>query len=416
MFSINREYGKKIGLLAEDSSIAKKKLLSRESRYSGLLDVLDFSDGDPSSPDALKTALDGYDAWLCYDCPPKELVEKAEVALSSGIKNLVVTSSFPLEDSESVTMVDTVKEKLKDSPVSFTIIRTEGILDGEEGAVYQMRNLTESIDMTGFDPKITKGDLMRIAGESFLAKAAKNSAIAALGGDEFAMSYLKELREKGKDRREELNHILKTGEFKFWRKYQEKKKAEEEAKDELDFTEEQEKQYAQQKLKKDIEEFQEGWKLAKDTFDEKVERRIKNMCEATWWKLYEEKQVTVNRAVFRQKYGELFRPLAVALQKRFDCSYRMGLFYLAFDVKSREEFEDKTGVVMDWDDEEYDKKFREMTDHEKIMDEIMLFNMEKSDTMWMNVIDTDVVTPEVLEKFDEAGTVEAVEVPIKWLR
>lgn len=404
---------KKIGFLApeESTSVAKKKLLSRESRYSGLLDQLVFENGDPTNPVTLKAYLSEYNALLAYDVAPGDIEKIVDVAIEAGTKNLVLTSAFPAADAAVVAAAEGAQQRATAAGLTLTLLRTAPIADLAEGDPYELRGLTErNVGEDESQLMVSKGDLMRVASESFLVKSAGDRLLAVVGGDadSDALWYLRHLRSKGMDRREELEHIASgaTPKLSEWARFRAEKEA---AQTKLTqgvnqfgkftWTEEDAKLSAQKTMAQDLEMFSEGWRAIKEDFDEEVESRLKTVCEFYWWRLYDQKAVQMNRAAFRQRYAEFFRPLAVALQRRFAASYRLGCLWMCFGATSRAEFEEKTGKVMEWDDEEYDALSRRLEGEDR-EDEIAVFTMQGSETMWASLVNMDLITPEMLEAFD----------------
>jgi len=401
-----------IALLASDTSVAKKKLLSRESRYSGLLDVLSYVDGDAVDCDRIKGELKGFDAFLYFDCAPLNIPLMVDAAITAKLQRLVITSTFDVDDADSMSIVQAATQKLKDASIGYTIIRTDGIIDSEEGKSYQLRNITDKISQTGYDFRIAKGDIMRLAAEALVTPSTQQTTFAALGGSSLSMEYLRQLREKGMDRRQELDHIIATGEYpKFERKEYISKRVETEG--EFWYTPEMKAKDEMKRKSKDLASFQEYWKSTKEDYYFNVMRILHEMCEFYWWKSKEAGTVKVNRAVFRQTYAPVFSPFAQAVQRRYDCGFRIHQLFLTFEVKSRAEFEKKYGVTMEWDDEEYDEKLKNMTDKEAMKEvEIHMF-IQNQENGWKKLVDFSVFTDEVLREFDETGQVPNL--PINWL-
>lgn len=101
VFDILQAQGKweKIVAFSDNMSFAKKRLVSRKSRYSGLLDVLEFDEGDKYDPTIMETKLQGCSAWLCFDCDGSKIENSVEVAKKAGVKSMVITSTVAANDA-----------------------------------------------------------------------------------------------------------------------------------------------------------------------------------------------------------------------------------------------------------------------------------------------------------------------------
>lgn len=111
VFDILQAQGKweKIVAFSENMAFAKKRLISRKSRYSGLLDVLEFQEGDKYDAATMEENLQGCSAWLCFDCQGDKIKDSVEVAKKAGVKNMVISSTVSAEDSTSAGVEDALK-------------------------------------------------------------------------------------------------------------------------------------------------------------------------------------------------------------------------------------------------------------------------------------------------------------------
>lgn len=111
VFDILQAQGKweKIVAFSENMSFAKKRLVSRKSRYSGLLDVLEFDEGDKYDPVTMEEKLQGCSAWLCFDCEGGKVKESVEVATKAGVKTMVITSTVSASEASTVGIEDALK-------------------------------------------------------------------------------------------------------------------------------------------------------------------------------------------------------------------------------------------------------------------------------------------------------------------
>lgn len=113
VFDILQAQGKweKIVAFSESASFAKKRLISRKSRYSGLLDVLEFEEGDKYDAATMEEKLKGISAWLCFDCESSKIKDSVEFAKKAGVKKIVISSTVSAADASSAGVEDSLKVK-----------------------------------------------------------------------------------------------------------------------------------------------------------------------------------------------------------------------------------------------------------------------------------------------------------------
>lgn len=99
----------KIVAFSDSTSFAKKRLVSRKSRYSGLLDVLEFEEGDKYDAAVMEEKLQGCSAWLCFDCVSDKVKDSVEFAKKAGIKTMVISSSISASDVATAGIEDALK-------------------------------------------------------------------------------------------------------------------------------------------------------------------------------------------------------------------------------------------------------------------------------------------------------------------
>lgn len=115
VFDILQAQGKweKIVAFSDSVSFAKKRLISRKSRYSGLLDVLEFEEGDKYDMAVMEEKLAGISAWLCFDCAGDKIKDSVEVAQKAGVKSMVISSSVSAADVASAGVEDALKVRCR---------------------------------------------------------------------------------------------------------------------------------------------------------------------------------------------------------------------------------------------------------------------------------------------------------------
>ena len=89
IFQYLHDFGDFSRVTAFSSSVteAKKMLLSRQARYSGLVDVLDFAEGGDVE---LSAALGGASTWIVVNADSKAVVGQLEAAAAAGVKRAFI--------------------------------------------------------------------------------------------------------------------------------------------------------------------------------------------------------------------------------------------------------------------------------------------------------------------------------------
>lgn len=276
VFDILQAQGKweKIVAFSESVSFAKKRLVSRKSRYSGLLDVLEFEEGDKYDAAIMEEKLKGISAWLCFDCKGDKIKDSVEVAKKAGVKSMVISSTVSASDAASAE----VEDALKDSGLEYTFIRVGEIVEGKEGGSVMVGNTTDDLPTE----QVVRDDIIRLSAEAFMMENATNTAFAFGKGDDIALEYLKELRQNGTDRRTEMSTLISGG-FVEYQAMKEAELAEKNkpppTKEELEaqeklFQEQREEEYAKIREQNAIKRKEDDIKL--------VEKEAKEFLEKEW--------------------------------------------------------------------------------------------------------------------------------------
>eukprot|EP01084_Bolivina_argentea_P128018 226357_1 len=205
---------------AQDAAFAKKRLVSRQSRYSGLSDLLEFEEGDVYNRETMLKKLKGCDSWLCFNCNPAKIKQQAEVAKEVGVKKLVIASVMPAEQAECLPFFDTVYSG--GNTIDVTLMRMGEIVEGEEyGNI-----MIGPMEATCAIEKASRSEAVRAAAECLVIDGSSNIGFSFGGGDEISDEWLKLQRTRGVSRRDELNLLLKGGmvEYRVHRKVEEEYK------------------------------------------------------------------------------------------------------------------------------------------------------------------------------------------------
>lgn len=184
--------------------------MSRNARYSGLLDILKFAQTDAGNSSQLITALEGANAWLAFNVEKEQFVELANTAIEANIPRIIFTTTVT-EEEEQQQFVQTTYGPLlalsKEKGLAMTIIRHGEVVDGDEDYPYQIVNAsTPLVEMS-----VPRGVLGRIATELIRLKDSLNQQCGLSSSGEFAEAYLELLRSSGLTRRQEVFKVYTGG-------------------------------------------------------------------------------------------------------------------------------------------------------------------------------------------------------------
>ncbi|CAM9160270.1 unnamed protein product, partial [Hapterophycus canaliculatus] len=166
----------------------------------------------------------------------------------------------------------------QESGLEYTFIRVGEIVEGKEGGSVMVANTTADLPVE----QVVRDDVIRLSAEAFMMDNATNTAFSFGKGDDIALSYLKELRQNGTDRRTEMSTLISGG----FLQYQAMKEAEEAernkpppSKEELEeqeklFQKEREEEYAAIREQNAIKRKEDDIKL--------VEKEAKEFLEKEW--------------------------------------------------------------------------------------------------------------------------------------
>jgi hypothetical protein len=192
-----------------DPTSGGKKLLSRSSRYSGLLNILttvDLQFGDEMS---LANFLYGCDAWLVLDIPRDRIVPFAKAASSAGVKRTLFTVRLP-EDQISTTALSEFDEAaalFSAAGGQFTGMRHGTIVEGTEDGPYSIVNASTPCSAAA----VKRGVLARVATELLRTEDAYGTTCGLSSAGAFEAAYLSILRSTGLTRQQEVRKVFTGG-------------------------------------------------------------------------------------------------------------------------------------------------------------------------------------------------------------
>eukprot|EP00640_Fibrocapsa_japonica_P001654 CAMPEP_0113939172 /NCGR_PEP_ID=MMETSP1339-20121228/5534_1 /TAXON_ID=94617 /ORGANISM="Fibrocapsa japonica" /LENGTH=477 /DNA_ID=CAMNT_0000942595 /DNA_START=134 /DNA_END=1567 /DNA_ORIENTATION=+ /assembly_acc=CAM_ASM_000762 len=346
VFDVLHDQGvwKKIVACSSDVASAKKRLISRQSRYSGLSDVLDFAEAEALDEEKMKEILKDVDSWLCY-CDESELMKQVEIAKASDLKCLTVVCEAPTYSPH----VKGAVAALEASDLRYTFVRVDGVRDGPEGESLAVKSWDEEIQHEGkFPTEITRDDLVRTTAESFVIPKTKNRAISLLGGSNVNMKYLKYLRGQGATRRQEIGELMTDKFDKAMSKVVEEKDEEEKEKNFV---------YTEDELEEMRKAMLGDWMRFKKEWIERNENRKKRaLIMADWaaddfWRYNiagTEEAKDIRMLDFRMNNREEFSQFGFLMTFHYDRSFKRHMF-TKLKVESKEDFLNRFDEELPWD-------------------------------------------------------------------
>lgn len=202
-----------IMVFVNDQKAAKKKLLSRSARYSGLLDKMSFAQSETEGGLPTIEQLAGVKSWVANVGNDIEKVRDIAYLCS---KSDVEYVSILMEDAGSI-LPDVVKSALialdaNSEKCKYTVVAVGEIAETAEGTVpYGIRDLgTEGGIVTG---TYSRGESARLVTNALALDAGVNKAFSFVEVDTNCTEakLVKALRETGYTRYQEYDHMITKG-------------------------------------------------------------------------------------------------------------------------------------------------------------------------------------------------------------
>jgi hypothetical protein len=206
-----------------DAKAAKKRLLSRSARYTGLLDKLEFVQAPEA--DALPTAADlvGVKSWLAYLQGDSMLADVTHIAsvLSQGattVENVAIllTGANELDVAASAAALEALKAAQgPDSKLKYTLVAVGKIEDHPEGqAAYMFEPFGTTEGVLPQKAIFSRQESYRMITELLQLECGVDKALCfAEVYNENATEYklVKGLRGAGYARPQEVDHMVREG-------------------------------------------------------------------------------------------------------------------------------------------------------------------------------------------------------------
>mmetsp|Transcript_3705 Transcript_3705/g.8293 ORF Transcript_3705/g.8293 Transcript_3705/m.8293 type:complete len:508 (-) Transcript_3705:233-1756(-) len=220
---------KKIVAFVNDEKSAKKRLLSRSARYTGLLDKLDFKEAAVADALPLPAQLEGARSWLASIESNDDLLDqvKAIAALAKDapdLDNISVMVTNAAGDIVSAEDRSAAVQALKDTGKEYTLLVMGKLEDRDEGKkFYKFRDFDSEDDEDALlppDAVFSREEAMRMATETLQLDAGSCKALTfseVYDTNTTEAKLIKGLREAGYVRCQEIDHVLNDG----FKEYQE---------------------------------------------------------------------------------------------------------------------------------------------------------------------------------------------------
>lgn len=201
----------------DDIAFAKKRLLSRSARYSGLLDVLEFAEAGVPGGLPSPSQLEGVKSWVAVMDSDNLVNRVDEVAAVikqvDSIENIVIlaTNAANLDGADEKHIV----ESLKTCGAKYTMVAVGELQEVPEGTdPYSFCEMGSSERTAPADTTFSRDEAMRIITECLQLEAGVNRALSfskVTDANSTEAKLIKGLREAGYARTQEVDHMLRDG-------------------------------------------------------------------------------------------------------------------------------------------------------------------------------------------------------------
>ncbi|CAB9512724.1 expressed unknown protein [Seminavis robusta] len=211
----------KIVAFVDDIKFAKKRLLSRSARYTGLLDKLDFKEA--AAPGALPTEadLEGVKSWVAYlDATTSDnvlaevegIAEKAKAVASVENVAILLTNANGLDAAASKAALD--KLQGGDS-MAYTLVAVGKIEEHQEGSeAYRYTEFGTDDGVLPDTAVFSRDESLRMITELLQLECGKDKALCfreVYNANITEARLIKGLREAGYARPQEIDHMIRDG-------------------------------------------------------------------------------------------------------------------------------------------------------------------------------------------------------------
>lgn len=201
----------------DDVAFAKKRLLSRSARYSGLLDKLDFEEAGVPGGLPSPSQLENVKSWVAvFDADDLVNIVNDVTAIikqTGTVENIAILAANAgnLDSSDEKQIV----ESLKACGAKYSLVTVGELQDIPEGTdPYSFYEMGSSESTTPEDATFSRDEAMRMITECLQLEAGVNRALSfskVTDVNATEAKLIKGLREAGYARPQEVDHMLRDG-------------------------------------------------------------------------------------------------------------------------------------------------------------------------------------------------------------
>jgi hypothetical protein len=148
-----------ITTITDDIKFARKRFVNPSTVYSGMIDVLDFTEVDSDS--ALEGALAGKEAWLAYGVTSSQVSAYADIAAKHKMKRAVFAVKLDEAERGADVTFASACAAMKSAGVEYTIVKY-GDLRPMAEAKYPYRIVRDVLPLPTEGDGLSTGDLWRV--------------------------------------------------------------------------------------------------------------------------------------------------------------------------------------------------------------------------------------------------------------
>lgn len=202
----------------DDAKFAKKRLISRSARYTGLLDKLDFEEAE--SPGALPTVsqLEGAKSWVA-DAQGDvgkviEIVNIAQQVSSLKNVNILLANAQDMQDVAEAKKAVAALEAMDDSK-AYSLVVVGAITEDPAGrSPYQIRDFGTEEGLLFANATYSRDESLRMLTDCFALQSSASKAFVLSevhNVNQTEAKLIRGLREGGYSRPQELDHMITKG-------------------------------------------------------------------------------------------------------------------------------------------------------------------------------------------------------------
>jgi len=210
----------KLVAFCDDIKFAKKRLLSRSARYTGLLDKLDFIEAESSGAIPTVAQLDGVKSWVAVleatddsdvlsTC--EEIARIAKEAPTVENIAILIGNAIGLD----VTRCKSVIDSLKSDDITYTLVAVGALEEYEEGKImYKYDEFGTEDGVLKDTATFSREESLRMVTELLQLESGANRAITfseVYNVNRTEAKLVKGLREAGYVRMQEIDHMIRDG-------------------------------------------------------------------------------------------------------------------------------------------------------------------------------------------------------------